>query len=300
MRSTKVSLLVISLFALTLAGPTIVYAQKGLLFDTWISANPSRIAKFAFTMDGQEQLFAAIVQRKPFYSTKIDIIEIKSNEPGTHLYELLEYVLPPYSDSPRPIGFYLAKLSMNNNLLQLAVGTEAFPRSIDKATALISLYRTGSIEASKIREMPSSSKYVIIDRGCKAYLSIYGVSDSKTLSGIVNSPEYKKLNAESYDWDKFLAESIDILNVGIVVDRFHYQTLFPDLIGFLRRTSSPYEGVIQIGLTWNGGIAYTRTDYDTAVSEFDKYCANPEADETSFSPESSPHNPWNQFSYIPH
>jgi len=294
-RSIKSLVALATVFALSSCAS---FSQRERLYDTWIVADKYPIIKFGFTSDGYEELYSYLLARSPFLRNKIRIVDSYVDEVGNLLFRYKEYVSAGNGNPDKCVGYIVARISKENNQLDISYGQDAFPDSFEKGIAFLKLYRNGSPEALEIKEPASSTAFVVIDKSNPAYLDIIGLSDQESLSTMLSANETKEHNREHYLWNDFLARSTEILRSSIVRDQFLYPYLIPGIIYFLRQSSDPYVGGIEIGLTWNGGIAFTLSDYGQAEWDYEAYCKDPDNYLKQFSAADSALNPVYQFSYI--
>lgn len=273
-------------------------SQRERLFDTWIVASKYPIAKFAFTSDGHEELYSYLQAQFPFLRNKIRIVDSHVDEAENYICRYEEYIFAGNGVPDERVGYIVARISKENNLLELAYGQDAFPEPFEKGISFLRLYRNGSPEALTIKEPSSSTAFVVINKRNSAYLDIIGISDQDSLSTFLSANETKEHKTEYYSWNDFLAKSTEMLRSSIVKDQFLYPYLIPGIIYFLRHSYDPYVGIIEIGLTWNGGIAFRTNDYGLAERDYEAYGKDPNNYLKRFSADDSPHNPVAQFSYI--
>ena len=136
----------------------------------------------------------------------------------------------------------------------------------------------------------SASNFVIVDRGEKAFTVFIGIPKN------FDKNELERIKQEVTDrdtlimltWEQFLksvneyARSVILINdypsVGIVEG-------IVCLVSSRQGTGAPW------GLTWNGGIALTRNDYNHARRTYELYKANPDSYKPIRDPRIDPVNP---------
>lgn len=120
------------------------------------------------------------------------------------------------------------------------------------------------------KENPSNLKpdYVIIDNSKAAYTVFVGIAEER-----LNAVEYQIENEKDVEiltWGKFLREREKYIEQKIIMDEYPNSRAIEGILELVTKFSdSPF------GLTWNGGIAVTQSDYLYAEDTFQQYNIDP-------------------------
>lgn len=116
----------------------------------------------------------------------------------------------------------------------------------------------------------SPSKYVLLDSSEPAYCLMYGFSEIEFLLKFKRIPR-DRLVQMTLDIEQLKDDPERYLDSCVIENeyqRFDYRVYMPRLLELNKGT--PF------GLTWNGGLAFTRKDYWTAQKRYDSYQSDPE------------------------
>lgn len=134
----------------------------------------------------------------------------------------------------------------------------------------------------------SGASFVLVDQNDPAYIVFAGIpkdTDERKLEEIRSKISgHEKVSMVS--WDQFTASVDRYVQSAVLINDYPNFQIVNGLICLLERTpGTPW------GLTWNGGIALTRNDYEHAKRQYNSYKANPDEYKAISDPRMDPVNP---------
>jgi hypothetical protein len=112
--------------------------------------------------------------------------------------------------------------------------------------------------------------YVVIDRREPAY-TLYTAIRADQVAGL--APELRASEAvQLVGLQDFTRDAADIVKAGVTSEEYGLDGTLPTLLQVLRETPGT-----PIGITWNGGIAVTYTDYQHARRMHQRFLDDPAA-----------------------
>jgi len=136
--------------------------------------------------------------------------------------------------------------------------------------------------SSKVEMKPP---FVIIERENPAY-TIFNVitkmpQDLEKLASFKrNFAKAQSQLIEVVDWEHFLRNADRYVNGAVIKNDYPSVKLTKGLLEILKFTKKEFKnggrtGYAPWGMTWNGGIAFTREDYNHAKKTYALYCKDP-------------------------
>ena len=139
-------------------------------------------------------------------------------------------------------------------------------------------------------EIDSTSIFVVIDQNEEAFTVFTGIPkhiDKDELERIKQKVSERE-TLIMLTWEQFL-ETIDEYARSVIRVNDYPNVRIVD--GIVCLVASKQGSGAQWGLTWNGGIALTRNDYNHARRTYESYKANPASYKPTQDPRSDPVNP---------
>jgi hypothetical protein len=139
-------------------------------------------------------------------------------------------------------------------------------------------------------DIDSSSQFVVVDQNEPAFIVFTGIPKN------IGNDEFERIKQKvssretlaMLTWEQFL-ESVNEYAVSVVIRNDYPNTRIVDgivcLVASEQGTGAPW------GLTWNGGIALTRNDYQHARRTYESYKTNPASYRPIRDPRRDPVNP---------
>ena len=139
-------------------------------------------------------------------------------------------------------------------------------------------------------DIDSASQFVLVDQSEPSFIVFTGIPktlDAKTLDEIAQKVSSQE-TLTMLGWQQFL-ENVNEYARSVVLRNDYPTVRIVDgivcLVGSRQGTGAPW------GLTWNGGIALTRNDYDHARRTYESYKADPASYRPIRDPRKDPVNP---------
>lgn len=138
--------------------------------------------------------------------------------------------------------------------------------------------------------MEQAPDHVVIDRSEPAYSVFAGISDEKLEE--IRPQLSESESVEVLSWEEFEKDSGKHVTKSVV--RNEYPSV--DVTAGIVKAMSMLDGA-PIGVTWNGGVAFTYQDYQFAKKLYEKFTIDEDEYERtrSLDPRSDPLNPRVQF-----
>ena len=138
--------------------------------------------------------------------------------------------------------------------------------------------------------------FVVIDKTVPSYTVYFGISKGFPEKKFeeLKKEATKQKGVEIVSWEKFKQDPNKYITARINKNEYSDYQIEKGMTELIKKTGA--EGV-PIGLTWNGGVAFNRSDYEHAERTYREYQNNPvDYERTRIrDPSRDPVNPGNHF-----
>jgi tetratricopeptide (TPR) repeat protein len=138
--------------------------------------------------------------------------------------------------------------------------------------------------------------FVVIDKTAPSYTLYFGIPKGFPEEKFeeLKKEAAKEKEVEIVTWERFSQDPDKYITARIIKNEYSDYQIEKGMTELIKKTGA--EGV-PIGLTWNGGVAVTRSDYEHAERTYREYQNNPGEYERMriFDPSRDPVNPGNHF-----
>lgn len=157
----------------------------------------------------------------------------------------------------------------------LAAGTDVNVRNDEGATALMIAEHKGHVALTQILKQSGALSedqfkivFVVIDQTEKAYTVYYGIPEWKEKKKIdeIKANIEKEGGGSIIGWEEFSQNADSYVKSRIVRNEYDDISVINGIIELIKKYS-----LTPIGLTWNGGVAITRNDYQHAMETYTRY-----------------------------
>jgi hypothetical protein len=255
------------------------------LFGTWISSKPGYPMKIVMKADGRDELYVSILDPVPLYWSRYVVEEEWIDEKGIEWLALTYYCDEPFCENQQVESYAIATVSGDGTRLAIGWKADGMPDSKEATDYSQLFYREGTEIAKSVKDLASASAYVAIDRSESSYLIFYGIPDAEALDRIKTQTE-PAVDVTFLSWEEFVPRSAEIVEAFVIHDDYEHPYLVPGIAALLRSYSD-----MPIGLTWNGGIAITATDFLYAEKYYQSYQDDPQEYDRNKIPNDITHHP---------
>jgi hypothetical protein len=224
--------------------------------------------KMEIKREGESRFYVSIAETVPRYWSQFEIDSIWVDNRGKEWLEISYYTTKPFSTTRKFEAYVKAGISSDGTVLTMERNTLSRPKPYEKPEQYQVFYRRDTLNPEQMKDIPSQSLFVGIDRSSPAYLYIIGIPDEIALKKIQKTTGDSPL-MDFLPWSEFVVTFEEIVQSFVIRDDYKRYDLIPGLISILRtNTEKP------IGLTWNSGIAYTIEQYLKAEEYYETYSAD--------------------------
>jgi hypothetical protein len=134
----------------------------------------------------------------------------------------------------------------------------------------------------------SEPGFVLVEQKDPAYIVFAGIpkDTDKAKLGEIRSKISGHEEIRLLSWEQFTTSVDRYVQSAVLINDYPNFQIVDGLICLLERTpGAPW------GLTWNGGIALTRNDYEHAKRQYESYKENPDEYKAISDPRADPVNP---------
>lgn len=135
--------------------------------------------------------------------------------------------------------------------------------------------------------------HVLINLIQSAYTTFVALSTEVTEATVRETFEKAKVQAEKLcvlPLEQFVANSAQNIEIGVVKNEYPEEDIVSGVLALLEKAPG-----MPIGVTWNGGIAYTASDYAYADKTYHDYLLKPEGTYRAAERSADPVHPLNHF-----
>ena len=132
--------------------------------------------------------------------------------------------------------------------------------------------------------------YVLIDRSDPSFVLFQGIPEDRRQEALDLIQSHAGGRATLIAWDQFRAGVKDYARTAMIRNDYPDYNLAAAILCLLRAAPA-----MPWSITWNGGIAFTRNDYEWARRQFKSYSQNPSA----YRPVNSARDPNNPGGFLP-
>jgi hypothetical protein len=225
------------------------------LLGTWISSEPGYPMKIVMTTDGKDELYISILDPVPLFWSEYEIDDEWTDKNGYEWLALTYHCVEPFCETRQIESYAIATVSGDGTRMVIGWNEDSKPKQTEKADYTQLFYREGTELADAVEDIPSESAYVAIDRSESSYLIFFGIPDDAALQTLKTGID-TEAEIDILPWAEFVPMSADIVNSFVIHDDYEHPYLNPGIIALLRTYTQ-----MEIGLTWNSGIAITRGDF---------------------------------------
>lgn len=137
--------------------------------------------------------------------------------------------------------------------------------------------------------------FVIIDKTMPSFTLYFAIPEGVPEKKLEEFKELvaKEKGAEIVTWEKFKQDSHKYITARIIKNEYPNYEIEKGMVDLIKTSGL----VVPIGLTWNGGVAFTSLDYEHTKEIYQKYKDNPVEYERTRNrdPKRDPINPGNHF-----
>jgi hypothetical protein len=126
----------------------------------------------------------------------------------------------------------------------------------------VSLARIAAAQGEKA--MPAQAEYVVVDSQEEAYTVFMKIAGEQLEA--IRTKITAASKARIIDWEQFQKKPCTLIQLAVKVNEYRQYDLESGLIEVLQNYSA-----VPVGISWNGGIAFTYGDYAFAKKEYQAY-----------------------------
>jgi hypothetical protein len=255
------------------------------LLGTWISSELGYPMKMTLTADGSEELFVSILDPVPLFRSEYEIDDKWTDDKGIEWLALTYYWVEPFREMRQVQSYAIVTVSGDGTRMVIGWKERGRPKQTETADYAQLFYREGTERANGVKDLPTRSSSVAIERSEPAYMVFVGVPDDETHDLLKKRMETVP-NIEMLPWSDFVPIADDIVSSFVIHDDYKAPSLIPGIIALLRTYP-----MMEIGLTWNSGIAITATDFYVAGRYYERFTTDPVEYNRTKIPYDITHNP---------
>ncbi|UCF98162.1 MAG: hypothetical protein JSV89_01180 [Spirochaetaceae bacterium] len=259
------------------------------LLGTWISSEPGYPMKIVMTADGRDELYISILDPVPLYWSEYKIDDEWTDQKDIEWLALTYYCVEPFCENRQIESYAIATVSGDGTRMVIGWKEGSRPKQTEKADYTQLFYREGTELADAVEDLPSESAYVAIDQSESSYLIFYGIPNEKALETLKAGIE-TDVDVDILSWSEFVPMSSEIVDAFVIHDDYEHPYLVPGILALLRTYTQ-----MEIGLTWNNGIAITRGDFIYAEKYYESFKNDPEEYNRNKIPYDITHHPMEHF-----
>ncbi len=239
--------------------------------------------KILFTDGGRQEFYLGILDPRPMYWVEYTMDGKTAGPDGTEWLQMTLSCVQPFCVEREVEAYGLVAVSADGTRLSIVL-QDSRPSAATAAASALLFYRAGTPEAASVKDLPSESAWVAIDRSAPACLVFAGLADEAEVRDL---REGGWRDAEVIAWAAFVPQAARIIEGFVVHDDYRNIHLVPGVVALLRG------GVTPVGVTWNSGVAITNLDFELAAENYELF----RADESRYDREKFlfPHDPQEHF-----